>query len=57
MNKGSRMFLAILKSIAAMACLFAIGYVGYHYPDLMIYIVSIGVACAFSWYFYVREEE
>ncbi len=55
--KGSRLFVAILKSFSAMAGLFAIGYLGYHYPDSMIYVISIGTCCAFSWFFYIKEKD
>lgn len=52
-----RLFVAILKSLTAMAGLFAIGYLGYHYPDSMIYVISIGTCCAFSWFFYIKEKD
>ena len=55
--KGSRIVMAIFKAFLAVAGIFTVGYFGYHYPDAMIYLVSIAVFSVFIWYFYVREED
>jgi hypothetical protein len=55
--KGNRLVAAIFKSLLCMAVIFAIGFLGYHYPDAMIIVVSVGIACAFTWYFYIRDDQ
>ncbi|MFI5153495.1 MAG: hypothetical protein ACHQET_09190 [Chitinophagales bacterium] len=56
MKKGN-LLLAVFKALLAMGCMFVIGYLGYHYPDSMIWVVCIGVFSAFSWYFYRKDHE
>jgi len=55
--KGNRLVAAIFKSLLCMAGIFLIGFLGYHYPDAMIVVVAVGVGCAFTWYFYIRQED
>jgi uncharacterized membrane protein YfcA len=55
--KTGRLFVAIIKAIASMAGIFVIGYLGYHFPDAMIYMVTAAVLCAFSYYFYSKENK
>ncbi|HTS46195.1 MAG TPA: hypothetical protein VMH01_17485 [Puia sp.] len=55
--KGNRLVTAIFKSLLCMAGIFLIGFLGYHYPDAMIVVVAVGVGCAFTWYFYIRQED
>jgi uncharacterized membrane protein YfcA len=55
--KASKLFVAILKAIFSMAGIFLIGYLGYHFPDAMIWMVTAAVLCAFSYYFYSKEKE
>jgi hypothetical protein len=53
--KVDRLILAIIKSVLCMAGIFLIGYLGYHYPDVMIWVIVAAVLFAFSWYFYAKE--
>jgi len=55
--KGNRLFGAIIKSFLSVTGIFVVGYLGYHYPDAMIVVISCAVFFAFSWYFYKRDEE
>lgn len=55
--KGNKLFLAIFKSLLATICLFVIGYLGYHYPDAMIWVICGAVFSAFCWYFYTKGDE
>jgi hypothetical protein len=55
--KGNKLIYAVLKALLAMCCMFVIGYLGYHYPDSMIWVVCIGAFSAFSWYFYRKDFE
>jgi len=55
--KGNKLFLAIFKSLLATICLFVIGYLGYHYPDAMIWVICVAVFSAFCWYFYTKGDE
>jgi hypothetical protein len=55
--KGNKLFFAIFKSLLCVACIFLIGFLGYHYPDVMIWVICIGAFCAFSWYFYKKDDE
>jgi hypothetical protein len=55
--KSNKLIIAILKALLGMACMFLIGYFGYHYPDAMIWVIAIAIFCAFSWYFYAKANE
>ncbi len=55
--KAGRLFVAIIKAIVSMAGIFLIGYLGYHFPDAMMWMIATAVLCAFSYYFYSREKE
>jgi len=55
--KENKLVYAVLKSLVCMAIMFVIGYLGYHYPDVMIWVICIGVFSAFSWYFYKKDRE
>ena len=50
--KANRLFVAVIKAIASMAGIFLIGYLGYHFPDSMMWMIATAVLCAFSYYFY-----
>jgi uncharacterized membrane protein YfcA len=55
--KANRLFIAIIKAIASMAGIFLVGYLGYHFPDAMIWMVTAAVLSAFSYYFYTKENK
>ena len=55
--KANRLFFAVFKAIISMAGIFLIGYLGYHYPDAMIGVITAAVLCAFSYYFYTKADE
>jgi hypothetical protein len=55
--KANRLFFAIFKALISMAGIFLIGYLGYHYPDAMIGVITAAVLCAFSYYFYTKADE
>jgi hypothetical protein len=55
--KKNRLIIAILKTILSMFVMFVIGYLGYHYPDAMVWVIVAAVFCAFSYYFYSKEQE
>ena len=55
--KQNRLFIAVFKALISMAGIFLIGYLGYHYPDAMIWLVTAAVLCAFSYYFYTKDLE
>ena len=51
----SRLFVAVIKAIVCMGGIFLIGYLGYHFPDAMMWMVAAAVLCAFSYYFYSKN--
>jgi len=53
--KGNKFALAVFKSLLCMAAIFLIGYLGYSFPDLMIWVIAFGICCAFTWYFYIKD--
>jgi hypothetical protein len=55
--KANRLILAGIKAILCMALIFVLGYLGYHNPDSMVWVVAGAIFCAFSWYFYSRGQE
>ena len=55
--KSSRLFVAVIKALVSMAGIFLIGFLGYHFPDAMIWMVTAAVLCAFSYYFYSKDNE
>jgi hypothetical protein len=55
--KEGRLFLAIFKALLCMGGLFFIGYLGYHYPDAMVWVIAAAILCAFSWYFYTKGQD
>ena len=52
--KENRLFFAIFKSLVSMAGIFLIGYLGYHYPDAMVWVITAAIFCAFARYFYTK---
>lgn len=55
--KSSRLFIAVIKAIVSMSAIFLIGYLGYHFPDSMMWMVATAILCAFSYYFYSKDKE
>jgi hypothetical protein len=55
--KANKLILASIKAILCMALIFLLGYLGYHNPDAMVWVVAGAIFCAFSWYFYSRGME
>ena len=55
--KGNKLFSAIFKSLLCVGCIFLLGFLGYHYPDVMIWLICFAVFSAFAWYFYVKDNE
>lgn len=55
--KSNKLLLALFKSLLVMAAIFLIGFIGYHYPDTMIWAITIAIFCVFSWYFYTKGQE
>ena len=55
--KANKLLLAVIKAIISMAGIFLIGYLGYHYPDAMMWVVTAAILCAFSYYFYSKDLE
>jgi quinol-cytochrome oxidoreductase complex cytochrome b subunit len=55
--KANKLVLAIFKAILCMVAIFVMGYLGYHYPDAMIWVITAAILCAFSRYFYTKGQE
>ncbi|HEY4966881.1 MAG TPA: hypothetical protein VII28_10795 [Puia sp.] len=55
--KSTKLFIAVLKAILCMGGIFLIGYLGYHFPDSMMWMVATAVLCAFSYYFYSKDKD
>jgi hypothetical protein len=54
--KGNKLFFAIFKSLLCVTGIFLIGFFGYRYPDAMIWVICFAVLCAFTWYFYIKDD-
>jgi uncharacterized membrane protein YfcA len=55
--KGNKLLPAIFKTIGSMAGIFLLGYLGYHNPDAMVWVVTAAIFCALFYYFYSKNEE
>jgi hypothetical protein len=55
--KGNKLLPAIFKTIGSMAGIFLLGYLGYHNPDAMVWVVTGAIFCALFYYFYSKSEE
>jgi hypothetical protein len=55
--KANKLFVAIMKALVSMAAIFFLGYLGYHNPDAMVWLIAGAILCAFSYFFYTRGEE
>jgi hypothetical protein len=52
-----KLFSAVFKTLGSMAGIFFIGYVGYHNPDAMVWVVTAAIFCALFYYFYSKSGE
>ena len=55
--KQNNLFTAIFKSLLSMAGVFVLGFLGYHYPDAMVWVVTAALFCALFYYFYRKDNE
>jgi hypothetical protein len=55
--KANKFLLAIFKSLGSMAGIFLLGYLGYHNPDAMVWVVTAAIFCALFYYFYSKGIE
>lgn len=55
--KQNKLLPAIIKSFLVMAVMFLIGYMGYHFPDVMIVVIAVAVFSAVFAYFYNKDTE
>jgi uncharacterized membrane protein YfcA len=53
----NKLLLAILKSLGSMAGVFLLGYLGYHNPDAMVWVIAGAIFLALFYYFYSKEKE
>jgi hypothetical protein len=53
----NKLLLAIFKALLSMAGVFLIGYLGYHYPDAMVWVITAAIFCAFARYYYTKNLE
>jgi hypothetical protein len=55
--KGNRLLLAIVKALISMAAVFLLGFLGYHNPDAMVWVITAAIFCALFYYFYSKNLE
>ncbi|HEY8733380.1 MAG TPA: hypothetical protein VIL90_02365 [Puia sp.] len=55
--KANKFLLAVFKTLGSMAGVFALGYLGYHYPDAMVWVVTAAIFCALFYYYYSKSIE
>jgi hypothetical protein len=55
--QANKLVLAIFKTLGSMACIFLIGYLGYHNPDAMVWVITGAIFCALFYYFYSKNTE
>jgi hypothetical protein len=55
--KANKVILAGIKAILCMGLIFLLGYLGYHNPDAMVWVVAAAIFLAFSYYFYSKGLE
>jgi len=48
---------AILKSLGSMGGIFLLGYLGYHNPDAMVWVITAAIFGALFYYFYSKSTE
>jgi len=52
--KANRLILAGIKAIVCMALIFVLGFLGYHNPDSMVWVIAAAIFCALAYYFYTK---
>jgi hypothetical protein len=55
--KSNKFLPAVLKSLFSMAGVFLLGFLGYHYPDAMVWVVTTAIFAALFYYFYSKDNE
>jgi hypothetical protein len=55
--KSNKFLPAVLKSLFSMAGVFLLGFLGYHYPDAMVWVVTAAIFAALFYYFYSKDNE
>jgi hypothetical protein len=55
--KTNKILLAVFKTLGSMAAIFLLGYLGYHNPDAMVWVVTGAIFCALFYYFYSKNIE
>jgi hypothetical protein len=53
----NNLLLAIFKALGSMAGVFLLGYLGYHNPDAMVWVIAAAIFCALFYYFYSKDNE
>ena len=55
--KANKLLLAVFKALMSMAGVFLLGFLGYHFPDAMVWVVTAAIFCALFYYFYSKNNE
>jgi len=55
--KKTNIFLAAMKSLGSMAGVFVLGYMGYHYPDAMVWLIATAIFFTLFYYFRAKDNE
>jgi hypothetical protein len=55
--KAGRLIFAGIKAVLCMALIFLLGFLGYHNPDAMVWVIAAAIFCALAWYFYSKGLE
>jgi hypothetical protein len=55
--KANKLFVAVIKALLSMAGIFFLGFLGYHNPDAMVWVVTGAIFCALAYFFYTKGLE
>ncbi len=55
--KATKLISAGIKAILCMGLIFLLGFLGYHNPDAMVWVVAAAIFLAFVYYFYSKGLE
>jgi uncharacterized BrkB/YihY/UPF0761 family membrane protein len=55
--KTNRIIFAGIKALLCMGLIFLLGFLGYHNPDAMVWVIAGAIFCALAWYFYSKGIE
>jgi len=55
--KANKLIFAGIKAILCMGLIFLLGFLGYHNPDAMVWVIAAAIFCALAWYFYSKSLE